>query len=230
VTVILASASPRRRELLQRLEIDFEVVPSEVEEQPPEPGASPACYAEMLAREKAAAVSTRRPGDVVLAADTVVAVGVDILGKPRSVEEAVAMLSMLRGRWHAVVTAVAVACSGSLRSGICQAKVHIRDAIEAELREYVATGEPMDKAGAYAIQGRGGRLVDGLEGCFNTVVGLPLSLASELLADCGIVVPNVDCCEFCRLKAGPPRSSVTGSTAPPPEAKDSTSCPNTPPP
>lgn len=197
MTLILASGSPRRRELVKHLGVPYEIVPSRIEEREPRAGESPAAYAESLAREKACDVAGQYPGAVVLGADTVVVIADRILGKPKSVADAVRMLQLLRGRWHQVVTGVAVVRGGTMRSGASLSHVHLREASDDELHAYVESGEPMDKAGAYAIQGLGGTLVDGQKGCYNTVVGLPLSLVAELLQASGVSVAPIDCCASC---------------------------------
>jgi septum formation protein len=197
MTLILASTSPRRAELLSRLQVQYRVVPSGVEEREPKIGEEPAAYALALAREKVEAVASRYPDDVVLAADTVVAVDSHILGKPADQSDALRMLSLLCGRVHVVVTGVVVACGGRRESGASSARVRMRSATDEELRAYIATGEPMDKAGAYAVQGRGGRFVDNVTGCYNAVVGLPLRLSTDLLGRCGIEFPTTGCCTSC---------------------------------
>jgi septum formation protein len=184
--LVLASGSPRRRELLKRLGVDYEVSPSQVEEREPLPEEDPTDYALTLARQKAEAVARSRPDAVVLAADTVVALDGHILGKPADEADALRMLCLLRGKRHLVVTAVAVRCGQEERTGAVPATVSMRSFSEAEARQYVETGEPMDKAGGYAVQGKGGALVDAVDGCYNTVVGLPLCLTAQLLQDCGI--------------------------------------------
>jgi septum formation protein len=197
MTLILASASPRRRDLLSRLDLPFDVLPADVDERPPRPGEPPDAYALDLARTKALAVAARRPDDVVLGADTVVAVEDVFLAKPEDEADALRMLSLLRGRRHTVVTGVAVVCHQMLDDGSVSASVRMRDFTDEEMHRYVATGEPTDKAGAYAVQGLGGALVEGVDGCTNTVVGLPLCLTAKLLATCGIVVdlaPGL-CCD-----------------------------------
>lgn len=197
MTLVLASTSPRRRELLSRLGLGYEVEPSQVEEREPEMGEDPEAYAASLAREKALAVASRRPNDVVLAADTVVAVGGQILGKPADETDALRMLRLLRGRTHTVVTGVVVVCDDRVSTGTSTARVRMRNAPDGELRAYVAGGEPMDKAGAYAVQGLGGQFVEDVIGCYNAVVGLPLRLTVDLIGQCGIKLAEVDCCSFC---------------------------------
>lgn len=185
--LILASASPRRRELLGQLGVAFEVVPADVDETPrgDEP---PREYVGRVAREKAQAVAARHPGTLVLAADTSVVLGRRILGKPGSFEEAMEMLGALSGRTHEVLTAVALA--GTFEALHVEAtSVTMRSPSEAELAWYVGTGEPMDKAGAYAIQGRGGQLVDRISGSASNVVGLPLAQTLQLLERAGHPLP-----------------------------------------
>jgi len=186
MTLILASSSPRRRQLLARLAPSFEVVPSRVVERPPLSGEDPSVYARRLAEEKASDVGIQRPNDVVLGADTVVAVGGLILGKPSDHEDAARMLRLLRGKCHIVVTAVVVRCESGHHGGAVAARVHMRNYRDDEIASYVSTGEPMDKAGAYAVQGLGGALVERVAGCYETVVGLPLCLTADLLRLCGM--------------------------------------------
>jgi septum formation protein len=169
-----------------RFGVPFDIVPSGVEERAPEPGEVPASYAVALAREKARDVAGRLPGAAILGADTVVVVDGAILGKPEDPGDALRMLSLLRGRRHLVVTGVALQCGGWL-TGSAAADVVMRDFGDDEARRYVATGEPMDKAGAYAVQGGGGRLVERVSGCYSAVVGLPLCLTADLLTRCGLL-------------------------------------------
>lgn len=197
MTLILASTSPRRRELLSRFNIPYRVQASRVEEREPEVGEDPAEYALALAVEKAEAVASSHPDDIVLAADTVVAVDSRILGKPANETDALRMLRMLRGRSHLVVTGVVAGCGGRWQSGVASACVRMRMASDQELESYIASGEPMDKAGAYAVQGIGGGFVDDVRGCYNAVVGLPLALTSNLLRHCGVDAPEIPCCPSC---------------------------------
>ena len=183
VPVVLASVSPRRRELLQLLGLTFEVSPSDIDETWRN-GEAPAVHAERLAREKAAARPV--PGAAVIGADTIVVVDGEILGKPRDAAEARAMLRRLSGREHVVYTGVAVARDGRLASGIRQTTVRFHPLDDAAIAEYVATGEPLDKAGAYGIQGYGAVLVERIEGDYFTVMGLGLELLVELLAAVGL--------------------------------------------
>ena len=179
--LILASASPRRRELLAAAGVSCEVDPAHIDESV-RAGEAPAAYAERLAREKALAVSPRHPGRPVLGADTVVVVDEEIFGKPIDAEDARRMLRRLSGRAHHVITAVAVARDSRLTSAVEISAVEMREFSEIELQNYVETGEPMDKAGAYAIQGGAGRFVRRVSGDFDTIVGLPVKMALKLLS------------------------------------------------
>jgi nucleoside triphosphate pyrophosphatase len=183
--LVLASASPRRRALLEQLGIPLRIDPAHLDENVRE-GEPAEQYVLRLARQKAEAVHVRHPSDTVLAADTSVVLEGRILGKPRTAEEAVEMLRALRGRTHQVMTAVAIAGAGA-RCVI--ASVTFAAASEAALRWYVSTGEPMDKAGAYAVQGIGGFLVERIEGSYSAVVGLPLVETLALLRDAGYILP-----------------------------------------
>lgn len=192
--LVLASASPRRRELLARTGLLFEVRPADVAEEP-RAGEAPRALVERLAAEKAASVRDRlppRPRRVVLGSDTIVTLDGEILGKPRDAEHAVAMLRRLAGRTHTVWTGVAVAETGAaaLRVRSVESRVTLRAAAEAELRAYVASGEPLDKAGAYALQGEGRRLVSRVEGSESNVIGLPLEETLALLAEAGLEPPR----------------------------------------
>ncbi len=179
--LILASASPRRRDLLSRLGIPFEVVPAEIDE---DFGAGrPERVARRLAAAKAHAVAALRPQALVLAADTVVACRGGLLGKPRDAAEAQAMLRLLRGRIHRVVTAVAVLPPGRRRPLVDHAvtRVTMRRYTDENIAASVARGDPFDKAGAYAIQDDTFRPVESYDGCYCNVVGLPLWTAIRLL-------------------------------------------------
>ena len=175
--IVLASASPRRAALLRQAGHDFEVRPSGVAEWP-YAGGEPAAYAEALARAKAAAIDG---GELVLAADTIVVLERAVLGKPADADAAADMLRRLSGRTHEVITAVAVARDGAVRSAHARARITFRALPDHEVRAYVATGEPLDKAGAYAYQGRAARFVTEIEGDADTVIGLPLRLVSGLI-------------------------------------------------
>ena len=176
----LASASPRRRQLLEMLGVPVRVVPSNVAEVHV-PGEAPRAYVERLARDKATSV----PGDLVLGADTTVVLDGQLLEKPADADDAVRMLRLLQGRTHEVMTSVALVSGGVVRQATDVTRVTFRPADEEFLRAYVATGEPMDKAGAYGIQGYGAALIDRIEGDFFGVMGLPLRLVLELLAAVG---------------------------------------------
>ena len=182
--IVLASGSPRRRQLLEMLRIPFRVIPPDVDEHVL-PGEGPDHYVMRLSRAKAEAVVVRAPGDVILAADTTVVLDGAIFEKPTSPANAVEMLSRLQGRTHEVMTAVAVARNGDVAQALDVSRVTFRPADRATLEAYVATGEPMDKAGAYAIQGLGAPLIERVEGDFFGVMGLPLRLALDLLAKFG---------------------------------------------
>lgn len=182
--LVLASGSPRRRQLLEMLGIEHRVVPPDVDESR-RSGEMPADYVIRLARDKAGVVSRREPGALVLAADTTVVLGAELFGKPGTAGEAAAMLRRLSGATHQVYTGVAVARNGRLESRLDVSDVTFRPLVDAAIADYVATGEPMDKAGAYAIQGRGAALIEGIRGDFFGVMGLPLRLVLELLEGFG---------------------------------------------
>ena len=179
---ILASGSPRRRELLRQLGFSFTVIPSRLEETN-QSGMEPRGHATYYAKEKAKEVAQRYPEQWVLAADTIVVVAEEILGKPANVTEATAMLSRLSGRSHHVITGVCLlhAQYGVEESQAVETEVFMRRLDTADIEGYIATGEPMDKAGAYGIQGIGGCLVQRIEGSYSNVVGLPLCETVELL-------------------------------------------------
>lgn len=184
--LVLASASPRRRELLCQLGLQFSTKVPEVDERP-SPDETPQAMALRLARAKASAVlSQLAPHAVVLAADTVVCVDEDSLGKPADAAAAAAMLQRLSGRTHTVVTAVAVGCGADVRTAVSTTRVWMRELDATEIDHYVASGEPMDKAGGYAIQGRGAAFVSRIDGSYSGVVGLPLFETLALLATFGV--------------------------------------------
>jgi septum formation protein len=189
--LILASASPRRRELLARAGVRFEVTPADVHEER-RPGESASALVLRLAREKALAVARRvgsAPARWVLGADTVVTLEDDVLGKPSDAEHAVELLQRLVGRTHRVLTGVALAASADLavRATLVESRVVMRRAEAAELRSYVAGGESLDKAGAYAAQGEGRRLIVAIDGSETNVIGLPLDETLALLRGVGLV-------------------------------------------
>lgn len=181
--LILASASPRRKELLQQVGADFTVEVSDADEHTVPRTLPPDLYVQELAMLKATAVAKHRTGGLVIGADTVVVLDGAILGKPADTADAARMLSRLSGREHAVFTGIAVCDAATLRTA-CRAErtlVRFRELSDAEIAAYIATGEPMDKAGAYGIQQRGGLFVTGVTGDFANVVGLPLCTLFTLL-------------------------------------------------
>jgi septum formation protein len=213
--IVLASASPRRQELLRNAGIPFTVQPAGIDETP-RANESPRDCAERLAREKALAVHQTRPQDYVLGADTIVVVEDAILGKPRDADDAARMLHMLSGRTHVVITGVClvgpvassqlpVASKTETQTDTVPESYHrelttdnrqlatafettfvtMCELSDGEIRDYIATGEPMDKAGAYAIQGGASRWIPHIEGDYNNVMGLPVALVREMLKDCG---------------------------------------------
>ena len=182
--VILASQSPRRRELLALVGIAHEVRPADVDESPL-PGEAPVPHAERLARAKADTLARQHPDALVVAADTVVVIDGDILGKPRDAAHAREMLARLAGREHTVVTAVAVSRGDRVAAAVERVLVRFRPLSAAEIAAYVATGEPMDKAGAYGIQGYGATIVERVEGDFFAVMGLPVATVVRLARELG---------------------------------------------
>lgn len=184
--LILASASPRRRELLALIGLPFTVDAPEVDETcdlPPKEAVL------ALSRRKALAAAKLHPGQVVLAADTLVAVDNIALGKPTDESDAFRMLKMLSGRGHQVYTGVCcVDCEGTLHEGVDETHVHFCPMTDEEILAYIATKEPNDKAGSYAVQGIAGQWIDRLEGSHTNVIGLPLSLTRQLLAACHLPV------------------------------------------
>ncbi|MGC8784804.1 MAG: Maf family protein [Armatimonadota bacterium] len=199
--LVLASASPRRRELMALLGIPFRVMPADIDEMSAD-GLSPREMTINLAREKALAVAQREQNAVVLGADTIVVCGGEVLGKPRDAEQALEMLRRLNGREHRVFTGVALleVVDGTVvreQDDAVYTRVWFRKVDDEHLRRYIATGEPMDKAGAYGAQGYGSTLIERIEGCYFNVVGLPVSRVCAMLEAWGIVplqtmsVPNV---------------------------------------
>jgi nucleoside triphosphate pyrophosphatase len=192
--IVLASASPRRQELLRNAGIPFTVQPADIIEAPLA-GEPPKACAERLAQEKALAVSQSRPREYVLGADTIVVVDDAILGKPLDRDDALRMLRLLSGRTHVVMTGVclvgALAGSQGPASNIQTAAettvVTMCEISDDEIRDYVATGEPMDKAGAYAIQGIAARWIPRIEGDYSNVVGLPVALVYAMLRERGAI-------------------------------------------
>ncbi|OUQ78633.1 Maf family protein [Flavonifractor sp. An100] len=187
MSIILASQSPRRRELLEQIGLtNFLIRPARGEELP-HPELTPAQLVEELSRQKALEISqTAGPGDMILAADTVVAVDGQVLGKPHSTDQAREMLTALSGRTHTVYTGVTLCREGQVLTRHEATAVRFRPLTAPEIDAYIATGEPMDKAGAYGIQGRGALLVEGIQGDYSNVVGLPLCLLGRMLAQLGL--------------------------------------------
>jgi septum formation protein len=183
--VVLASGSPRRRQLLNLIGIAHEVRPSNIDETI-RPRETPRRHAERLAREKASAVATRDPDLITIGADTIVVVNRKFLGKPRDTDDAARMLALLSGREHVVTTAVAVSRGKKLRSAVEEVRVRFRRLRDDEIDAYIATGEPMDKAGAYGIQGYGATIVERIEGDYFAVMGLPIVRLIGLLRDVGV--------------------------------------------
>ena len=183
-TIILASASPRRSELLRQIGVTFSVQPADVDETPL-PNETAERYVKRLACDKALAVAASSPGAIVLGSDTSVVLDGVILGKPEDEEEAVATLMRLSDASHQVMTAVALAQGEQCECRVVVTDVQFRKLSRAEVAAYVASGEPMDKAGSYGIQGLGGIFVRDLRGSYSAVVGLPLQETASLLADAG---------------------------------------------
>ena len=185
MSLILASASPRRRQLLAALGIPFTIDVADIDESRVG-DESPAAHVRRLAEEKARAVAAHYPDDVILAADTIVVHRGRILGKPKDAADARAMLRSLRGEPHRVITAVAVAWAGVIASDLDVSVVTMRAYSDAEIDAYIASGDPFDKAGAYAIQHPEFAPVARLEGCYASVMGLPLAVAGRLLTAAGL--------------------------------------------
>ena len=189
--LILASASPRRQELLCNAGIPFEVQPTDILEVP-QPREAPRAFAERMAREKALAVFRKRPSDFVLGADTIVVVDAEIMGKPRDNADAARMLRRLSGRTHQVITGVCLVgpqgIKGKLETDFEDLRsettiVTMESLSDDDIRAYISTGEPMDKAGAYAIQGGASRWISHIEGDYFNVVGLPVVLTYRMLRE-----------------------------------------------
>lgn len=184
--IILASNSPRRLDLLRQIGIEPVVVPSHVPEVIKE-GESSEDAALRLAAEKAGEVARRFKEGLVIGADTIVVIDGEQLGKPKDREDAQRMLGLLSGRSHTVITGLAVIDAGTseLKKTLVRTSVRFKPLSDEEINAYIATGDPMDKAGAYGIQGRAAAFIDGIEGCYSNVVGLPLSELAEILKSFG---------------------------------------------
>jgi septum formation protein len=183
-TLILASASLRRAELLQAAGIPFEVCAADIDETPWK-DEQPEAHVRRLATAKAEVVHARRPGRTILAADTIVVFDGQILGKPRDARDAERMLGLLSGARHTVLTGIAVILDGVTRVAVETTDVWFAELSTAEIAAYVESGEPMDKAGAYAVQGQASRFVERIEGMYSNVVGLPVARVYRMLADAG---------------------------------------------
>lgn len=188
--LILASASPRRQELLRLLGVQFQTMPSLADEDASGSGTE---RVRTLAERKGAEVAARMPHRLVLAADTLVCVDGEVLGKPINVDDAARMLALLSGRAHEVHTGVClITPDGRMQTEVCTTTVHFASIPPDTIRRYVLTGEPMDKAGAYAIQGRAGAFVTGIEGSPTNVIGLPLETVARMLGRLNIVIFGTD--------------------------------------
>jgi septum formation protein len=187
VKLILASASPRRRELLESIRIPFEVMPSDVPEVRGE-GESPEEYVARLSREKAAAIASQHPTRWVLAADTTVLLGDQLLEKPLNRADAVRMLSAICGRTHTVYTGVTLLNLATRYhdTRVAESEVRMLPLADCDIEWYVETGEPLDKAGSYAVQGIGAMFIESVHGSYTNVVGLPLALLFQMLRKAGI--------------------------------------------
>jgi len=201
-TLILASRSPRRQELLARLSVDFDVATSDVDETP-RPGEKAVELVQRLAREKALAVAQRFPEQPVLGADTIVVLDDVVLGKPADAAEATAMLRSLRGRSHTVLSALFAwnPATGQEASALNETLVWMREYADTEIAAYIASGDPMDKAGAYAIQNAAFSPVERIAGCFSGVMGFPLADVTRVLKRIGLPPPTA-ALPACRPLAG----------------------------
>jgi septum formation protein len=188
--LILASGSPRRREILTMLGYTFKVSPADADETLEE-GIAPDCAVAELSKRKAEAVGKLYPSDVVLGADTLVFCDGAILGKPENREDAASMLRLLSGRTHQVYTGVTVLNQTGSKTWVNRSNVTFLDLTEEEIRSYLETGEPMDKAGAYAVQGKGSALIESISGDFFAVMGLPASSTVRSLKEFGILPSRV---------------------------------------
>lgn len=182
--LILASASPRRAELLRQIDVAFDTVVADIDEKAL-PNEAPLAYVQRMAREKALAVARTMPDRPVLGADTSVVLGARILGKPEGRAQAIDMLMALSGQTHQVITAVAL-CADTLQQVHSLSQVRFRSISRTEAEAYWATGEPADKAGSYAVQGRAAVFIEHIEGSYSGIMGLPLFETAQLLASVGL--------------------------------------------
>jgi septum formation protein len=182
--VVLASASPRRADVLRMLGLRFSVVPADVEERRND-GERPRCYVERLSRAKVADIACEHAGALVIGGDTIVVIDGRVLEKPRDAAEAAKMLASLSGRTHIVYSGLAVADGGHVAANVATARVAFRALSREVIDAYVATGEPLDKAGAYGIQGRGAALVERIEGDYYAVMGLSAAALAGLVREVG---------------------------------------------
>ena len=191
MSVILASTSPRRRELLALLGITFEIIPPAAEEIP-SPGLSPLEQAKQFALDKALSIARRHPDDLVLGSDTVIEIDGTLVGKPRDLDDAGTMLRQLRGRSHHVHTAIALIHEAAYVTVVHveTASVRMTPFTDQELRRYLETEESLGKAGAYSIQGEAARFIEKIEGDYPTIVGLPLRQTADLLVQQGVALPT----------------------------------------
>lgn len=181
--IILASGSPRRRELLQYIVPEFSVIPSDIEELA---SGTPAEQVVKLAKDKACDIAAKHPDAIVIGSDTLVAIEDTIFGKPTNKKDAAEMLGQLSGETHQVYTGVAVICGEHMEAEYGVTDVTFNQMTPNEIDEYIATGEPMDKAGAYGIQGYGGKFIQKIDGCYFNVMGLPQSILYSMLKKFGI--------------------------------------------
>ena len=191
MSVILASTSPRRRELLALLGLAFEIVPPAAEEVP-SPDLPPREQAKQFGLDKALSIARRRPDDLVLGSDTVIEIDGILVGKPQDLDDAQTMLRLLRGRRHQVHTSIVLIHEAAYVTVVRveTALVRMTPFTDQELRRYLETGESLGKAGAYSIQGEGARFIEKIEGDYPTIVGLPLRQTADLLEQQGVVLPT----------------------------------------
>ncbi len=178
--LILASASPRRSEILQSVGWKFETDIPDIDESEAA-GESPETYVQRLAQTKAETIASRHAGEIVLGADTTVVIDNQIIGKPIDVEDAKRMLKMLSGKWHEVLTGIAIVNDGETRVGVQNTRVKFAEMSNAEISFLIEKGDPLDKAGAYAVQAQAALFIEGIEGDYWNVVGLPINLVYRLV-------------------------------------------------